>query len=261
MNMLLHGVENPDIRYRDSLAAGARRRGRRRTRWSWPTRRSPAPRLRDHRQGPASRSSRPRRPSCSSSRCSCGCSSPAAGRRSSCPTACCSAPPRRTRSCAGCWSRTRSSTPWSRCPAACSGPTPASPPRSCSSPRPTPAAPTTSGSTTSQADGWSLDDKRTPLLPEDKLGPVPRSALDDGRAREEQPARRAGALGAARRRRARAPAHRAELLRAQGRHRRAGLRPVAQPLQGSRPRGGRAPAAEGDHRRACRSWRRRSSRA
>jgi type I restriction enzyme M protein len=27
------------------------------------------------------------------------------------------------------------------------------------------------------ADGWSLDDKRTPLLPEDKLGPVPRAAL------------------------------------------------------------------------------------
>jgi type I restriction enzyme M protein len=27
------------------------------------------------------------------------------------------------------------------------------------------------------ADGWSLDDKRTPLLPEDKLGPVPRSPL------------------------------------------------------------------------------------
>ena len=29
-----------------------------------------------------------------------------------------------------------------------------------------------------QADGLSLDDKRTPLLPEDKLGPVPRSALE-----------------------------------------------------------------------------------
>jgi type I restriction enzyme M protein len=28
-----------------------------------------------------------------------------------------------------------------------------------------------------EADGWSLDDKRTPLLPEDKLGPVPRAAL------------------------------------------------------------------------------------
>ena len=29
-----------------------------------------------------------------------------------------------------------------------------------------------------EADGWSLDDKRTPLLPEDKLGPAPRAALD-----------------------------------------------------------------------------------
>jgi type I restriction enzyme M protein len=28
-----------------------------------------------------------------------------------------------------------------------------------------------------QADGWSLDDKRTPLLAEDKLGPVPVTAL------------------------------------------------------------------------------------
>ncbi len=28
-----------------------------------------------------------------------------------------------------------------------------------------------------EADGWSLDDKRTPLLPDDKLGPVPRVAL------------------------------------------------------------------------------------
>ena len=28
-----------------------------------------------------------------------------------------------------------------------------------------------------EADGWSLDDKRSPLLPEDKLGPVPRAAL------------------------------------------------------------------------------------
>ncbi len=30
------------------------------------------------------------------------------------------------------------------------------------------------------ADGWSLDDKRTPLLSEDKLGPAPRAALDEG---------------------------------------------------------------------------------
>ena len=30
------------------------------------------------------------------------------------------------------------------------------------------------------ADGWSLDDKRTPLLSEDRLGPVPRTALLEG---------------------------------------------------------------------------------
>ena len=29
------------------------------------------------------------------------------------------------------------------------------------------------------ADGWSLDDKRAPLLSEDKLGPIPRQSLDD----------------------------------------------------------------------------------
>jgi type I restriction enzyme M protein len=31
-----------------------------------------------------------------------------------------------------------------------------------------------------EADGWSLDDKRTPLLPDEKLGPVPAAALDAG---------------------------------------------------------------------------------
>ncbi|MDE2060344.1 MAG: SAM-dependent DNA methyltransferase [candidate division NC10 bacterium] len=30
-----------------------------------------------------------------------------------------------------------------------------------------------------EADGWSLDDKRTPLLPEEKLGPVPRTPLSE----------------------------------------------------------------------------------
>jgi len=30
-----------------------------------------------------------------------------------------------------------------------------------------------------EADGWSLDDKRTPLLPEDKLGVVPRTPLSE----------------------------------------------------------------------------------
>jgi len=31
-----------------------------------------------------------------------------------------------------------------------------------------------------EADGWSLDDKRTPLLPEEKLGPVPATVLTPG---------------------------------------------------------------------------------
>jgi type I restriction enzyme M protein len=98
-----------------------------------------------------------------------------------------------------------------------------------------------------QADGWSLDDKRTPLLPEDKLGPFPAHRPLSRRARQEQPARRAGALGrSANGSERQAPAHRTELLRAQGRHRRAGLRPEPQPLQGSGARGGRAPRAEGD---------------
>src|ERR1700722_1024415 len=30
-----------------------------------------------------------------------------------------------------------------------------------------------------QADGWSLDDKRQPLLSEDKLGPIPKADLTD----------------------------------------------------------------------------------
>ncbi len=39
-----------------------------------------------------------------------------------------------------------------------------------------------------EADGWSLDDKRTPLLAEDKLGPVPSTALNpDEHARNNLP--------------------------------------------------------------------------
>src|SRR5207253_1882771 len=30
-----------------------------------------------------------------------------------------------------------------------------------------------------RADGWSLDDKRQPLLPDDKLGPTPAAELDE----------------------------------------------------------------------------------
>jgi type I restriction enzyme M protein len=39
-----------------------------------------------------------------------------------------------------------------------------------------------------EADGWSLDDKRTPLLSDDKLGPVPRTALgEDEHAKNNLP--------------------------------------------------------------------------
>ena len=84
------------------------------------------------------------------------------------------------------------------------------------------------------ADGWSLDDKRTPLLGDDKLGPVPPTPLADAdhaknnlpdvlarwRLRDTDERKRSDA----------------ELLRAEGRHRRPGLRPEPEPLQGSRPR-------------------------
>ena len=46
-----------------------------------------------------------------------------------------------------------------------------------------------------QADGWSLDDKRQPLLPDDKLGPTPAAALTEAEAREEQPARSGAGAG------------------------------------------------------------------
>ena len=95
------------------------------------------------------------------------------------------------------------------------------------------------------ADGMSLDDKRTELLPPEKLGPIPKVALTpEEHAKNNLPdilSRWAAARPKPRRHRT--PAHRAKFLRAQGRHRRAGLRPLAQPLQGSRPRRSRAPPA------------------
>jgi type I restriction enzyme M protein len=177
MNMLLHGVENPDIRYRDSLAPGPRRRGGK----IHPHPRQPAlrrlPRLRELRQGPPAdredqedRAALPR-----------PLPAPAQARRTR----------RRHRArrralrlvqraqdpSAKCSSKSRNSTPSSPCPAACSSPTPASPPPSCSSRRRIPAARTTSGSTTWTPTACRLDDKRTELLPPEKLGPIPTAAL------------------------------------------------------------------------------------
>jgi hypothetical protein len=48
-----------------------------------------------------------------------------------------------------------------------------------------------------EGDGWSLDDKRTPLLPEDKPGSGAEHFARRGGPRQQQPARRPGALGRA----------------------------------------------------------------
>ena len=76
-----------------------------------------------------------------------------------------------------------------------------------------------------EADGYSLDDKRTPLLGADKLGAT--AHADRRRARQEQPPRRPRPLARTRRRRTRPSAHRPVVLRPEGRHRRQRLRPVA----------------------------------
>ncbi len=111
MNMLLHGIESPDIRYRDSLSEGAAAGTLISTRSSLPTRRSRVRLITRPRLRTSSGSSRPRRPNCSSLRCSSNCSSRAVGRPLSSQTACSSDRVQHTRRCARCWSRTRSSTP------------------------------------------------------------------------------------------------------------------------------------------------------
>jgi len=80
------------------------------------------------------------------------------------------------------------------------------------------------------ADGWSLDDKRTPLLLEDKLGPNPADRAERRRAREEQPTRHRRAMACEGKVRAQAGANRAEFLRGEGRPRLSGIRPLLESL-------------------------------
>ena len=128
------------------------------------------------------------------------------------------------------------------------------------------------------ADGMSLDDKRTPLLPDEKLGPVPKTLLTaeehaknnlpDVLTRWRSTLNHSLSPAAGERERVRGRSNGNEpqplaaknpanyggefarkrteqsFLRPQGRHRRAGLRPLAQSLQGSRPRRSRAPPAK-----------------
>ena len=196
MNMLLHGVENPDIRYRDSLAQDHAGEEEKYTLVLANPPFAGSPRLRELRQGPPGRSSRPRRPSCSSWRSSCACSSPADAPPSSCPTACSSARATRTRT------LRRMLVEEQKLDAVVSLPGGVFKPYAGVSTAILLFTKTNSGGTDHvwfydvEADGWSLDDKRTPLLSDDKLGPVPKAALTADEHDEEQPARRARPLAA-----------------------------------------------------------------
>ena len=148
MNMLLHGVENPDIRYKDSLAQTDDDDAEK---YSLVLANPPFAGSLDYESTAKDLQQVVKTKKTELlflALCSCACSSPAAAPRSSCPTAYSSGRARRTGPCARSWSRSRSSTPSSPCPLASSNPTPGFPPPSCSSRRPTPAAPTTCGSTT-----------------------------------------------------------------------------------------------------------------
>ena len=85
-----------------------------------------------------------------------------------------------------------------------------------------------------EADGWSLDDKRTPLLPDDKLGSDPVGEVVGGGAREEQPPGRAGALESPEREGAKAASNRAELLCGEEGDRGARIRAVIRSVQRDR---------------------------
>ncbi len=92
------------------------------------------------------------------------------------------------KSCGDCWWRNRSSMRSSRCPSG------AFKPYAGVSTAILVFTKTNSGGTDQvwfydvEADGWSLDDKRQPLLPDDKLGPVPAQALtEDEHAKNNLP--------------------------------------------------------------------------
>ncbi len=110
MNMILHGIENPVIEARTRCRKRSPTR-KSDTVWSSPTRPLPARSITSRPPKTCNRRSKPKRPSCCFSRCSCGCCAPAVGRRSLCPMACCSVPPRPTRPFGRFWWKTTS---WTR---------------------------------------------------------------------------------------------------------------------------------------------------
>ncbi len=100
------------------------------------------------------------------------------------------------------------------------------------------------------ADGQSLDDKRTELLPTERNSGLSRGRSFKRRTQQEQPPRYPRPLVQSRQSGTEEPAHCPKFLRPQGRHRRAGLRPVPQPLQGSGARRSHPSLARGDFENA-----------
>ncbi len=261
MNMLLHGVENPDIRYRDSLAQDHAGEEESYTLVLANPPFAGSPRLREHAPRTCCRSSRPRRPSCSSSPSSCACSSPAAAPRSSCPTACSSAPARRTRT------LRRMLVEEQKLDAVISLPGGVFKPYAGVSTAILLFTKTNSGGTDHV---WFYDVRGRRLEPRRQAHAAAARGQARPRARRPRsPPRstprttcptcwRAGQQRDGSR--ARAPAHRAELLRAQGRHRRAGLRPLASTATRKSCTRRSSTARRRRSSPTSASWRRRSSR-
>ena len=147
MNLLLHGVENPDIVYRDSLAqdhAGEDEK------YTLVLANPPFAGSLDYENCARDLQQvvKTKKTELLFLALFLRLLKPGGALPSSCPMACCSAPAPRTRPCASCSSRSRNSTLSSHCPAGPSSPMLVSPQLSCYSPRQTPAALTTCGSTT-----------------------------------------------------------------------------------------------------------------
>ncbi len=186
MNMLLHGVENPSIDYRDSLA---QEHGSEEERYSLVLANPPFAAHSITRAAPktCSTSSKPRRPNCCFSLCSCDCSNQAAARQSLCPMASSSVHRLRTRRCVKCWSKIKSWTASSQCPAVSSNLMPESRRRSCSLPRPTQAAPIMFGSTTCKPTA-NRSMTSEPSYATRETRPVAFGQAHQRRTRQEQPA-------------------------------------------------------------------------
>ena len=97
-----------------------------------------------------------------------------------------------------------------------------------------------------QADGLSLDDKRTPLLDETKLGAIPTETLTERRPRQKQPPRRPRPLAPTRHHRSMTVPAPTNPSASQSRHRRQRLRPQHQPVQRNRLRRNRLPRPHSD---------------